>query len=884
MASFTVIVNNQPLQIYFNYNPQDILSVYALQRDGAFLPSHLRYDTKPEIRENENLIIRNIQEEVEWEELINQITRIKNETRTIELLENLSEKYSNLSAYEIIKLLLWSNTVLPGDLDEKLMRQELNYHYDFMVDLINKGVIGIPTDKNDFIRDILFYKEEISAKRRGLKNYLESIIPKFDKNLIPEEITEFEPEKEVKQYKFSLNRKQPNEYIFNKLILSMYVPYCHYITKDYYKVDINYKNIINESWMNYKIEKDDIFVIYILSTSLERLEKYKGEKIDLFSKVVWNKNNYIEITLNTRFSDNITVNDIIERFTMCLTNIPYQLEETYIPGNIKGTFRVLNNKDFNKAVFSDLITNDPIISKMFFLSENGIITERGEASRYNPSKPANNRKDYTIYYRSQSNNYFIEDSISVIITPHYKTVASGQVEKWLEVRLRGGADVKEINNFMFLFPYIYAYYLSRKNIVIREYTQFLPNAEELFTEYEVKMETVKKDSRTGKRMLELKNKRPNIYTSMQLGNKCGYQTRIVEDENEVRNIRENRGDEYLMRYPKSLEYMDDIEQISTSNLNTNLDEDVYDWYTCFDKNKLNRSGKSSDYVYPYLVSIKSDDPEAPLKYIPCCGKKDKKRKLPTRYKSGTTILQYIKYIPDGRKGYLPPSIELFFNISSPEEKYFRLGVPLSPSSLLHTIAYGLKLKINNISYNLLQTPLTKIEAINKLRLELVNKDSSFYNLCLAHTKENVNELKNIMGDMNQYLDPLIFTPMLEEYFNCNIFLFVYSEDYKNGSVITPYYSDVYTYKEKSKKNTLCIMLREMKNYYQCEIITSNKNSLIGTSLKLKLDECLKEMYDVKCISKIRSTLNLGLEMMNDTEENFIDEITPEIYNYPIPNN
>ncbi|MCA9750265.1 MAG: hypothetical protein KC414_14240, partial [Romboutsia sp.] len=576
----------------------------------------------------------------------------------------------------------------------------------------------------------------------------------------------------------------------------------------------------NEVWKNNIFEMDKnkghVFIFYILSTTIDRAENYRGKIIDLFSKVIWYEDNSIEFSYNTKFSKNIDKITISNRFFKSLEHLNFSYEDKSAYGKIKGVYKI-NNVDFNRAVFADMISNDPIFSTIFFANDEGKI-EGSEVNTYVPNKNILDKQNFTFYYLPKPGKKYVSNAVTVVLTPRYVKTAVGIIEKWIAIRLKHVPSLDVIDKFVHDFSYYFAYYKMMEPSIIKIYKKIYPPAVNLIKNYTTKLTKKKKSKTTGQRMRELKKLRPDIFRGP-LGQRCTQQVRIAGDE-EVKRIMNELDPTYLLRYPSSMENMKNIDIISTTT--QNVPRESYDWYTCIDKDKNTRDDAYSDHIFPYLVKLDKQDKnegDNNLKYLPCCGTRQKKIKL-EGLGTSNTVLQYNKDIPTDRKGKLPPNVFRFFKSVTPKD-YIRYGVEKSPSSFLHCIAYAFNLEvltpIGQTKYRSIRTVEYKINGINTMRTNLSKLDNSFYAECLSNVETDIDSLRELVLDLDMYFDPRIFLRLCEDHFDCNIYLFIYdSQLYPQGSIITPYYFESYIHEKKNKKRTICILLRPYFDIYQCE--------------------------------------------------------------------
>ncbi len=154
--------------------------------------------------------------------------------------------------------------------------------------------------------------------------------------------------------------------------------------------------------------------------------------------------------------------------------------------------------------------------------------------------------------------------------------------------------------------------------------------------------------------------------------------------------------------------------------------------------------------------------------------------------------------PDGdhRRGLLPMYIEWIYRnagvtqtIQLPESKkdnfaVMRLGVPESPSSLLH----ALELAFNEDVYRTL-TYTERIQHVNTLRQELATYDLTFCKQELGSM--TLEEARNELMNVEVYFDPGRWIRLVEQKYKVHLFLYQLSMDLPNGELFMPFHDGPY---------------------------------------------------------------------------------------------
>jgi hypothetical protein len=221
------------------------------------------------------------------------------------------------------------------------------------------------------------------------------------------------------------------------------------------------------------------------------------------------------------------------------------------------------------------------------------------------------------------------------------------------------------------------------------------------------------------------------------------------------------------------------------------------------------------YIWPGLKSnnLKNKD-NFPI--LPCCYKVNQSTKKKSNYylyyhqgkKRGVfeeeeTKSSYIittnKFAKEGRIGELPPTIRNIVSNGNSELQILRFGVKRSKSSFIDCLIHAFRSE----------------ETSDDVRDSLMDLDLSFANQELF---DQVN-VKEQISSSDVYFDPKLYVRLLEEYFNCKIFLFDREVD-----MLLPSHSHNYLmYKSDLSRRTVFIYIHmgsemDKAEYPQCEII------------------------------------------------------------------
>jgi hypothetical protein len=210
-------------------------------------------------------------------------------------------------------------------------------------------------------------------------------------------------------------------------------------------------------------------------------------------------------------------------------------------------------------------------------------------------------------------------------------------------------------------------------------------------------------------------------------------------------------------------------------------------------------------------------------YIPCCFKTDRHDKNYQYIETGTIekgevvqqrLIMSNKILKKDQIGVLPDPLKRIF-----KNVYLRKGFQANSSSLLNCIMYSSSLE------EVLQS---RLDLSKRMDLISIARQSAF--------KFTSEELRAILQDTTMYMDPLIWIPVLEEYFDCRIYLFVRRDEttlmkppnHEQGYYMTskPRTKVFFVYEHFGSKSE-----ENVSRYPRCELIISKQDLLNVGDLK-----------------------------------------------------
>ena len=811
---FTIFINKKPIEITEFDDETSILEKYSIQVDKKAIPNYFLFKKKVEFEPNSRIRIEDIRKdirELDTEEFSSQ-------------LDLLNVKYEKLNKSDITLLYLITN-FSEDELDILLAENK-----KFVNFLRSINVVTFMNLEN-INENITKYNNNIKKERSKIReiNLRKERIFKILSKTKKVNTQDFDSDNIFIEIPVLLPNENSLECIFDNILASNKVPYILLISKGKRYVKV-YKHILPpDSWIK-EIEQNidsltNVIHLYILNT---KQFSYNSKKN--YSKAEWTSENRIKIFIDSKRenqAENIKAN-LQSSISIEHLNIEF-LPEKQI--GIKGTF-IVDNFIFNRMIFADMILNNEIMNYFFFVDER--------------SQTVSQKDRFWVYYKPGQNGD-IDSSLTLLLTPQNDKILGN----WLLVRVGKSENIQEVNAFIHVFSRILGLYQNNQNGVIDEYSKILgrESVKKLFSLWTKKEKEQVDDKKTGKRLRALKLAKPDMIKSNYTCQRAR-QPYFIKNKENVNQIKQLYGKHKLIEYPyKSGEY-----------------------YACEPREK----GEDLNSTFPGLV--KNNEPSTNKDYplIPCCWKNNQYVKE-TNNASPSPLMLYLqrakkledkgvsrrdihiraskyaleekkqvsniykfrpldtkKKIDKDRFGILPYFINEIAEKSGYEyiEYFDRKTVPLlctgvinSSDSFIHCLEYAFNEKYK------LSNKIRRIEQVNKVREEWTNMKN--YNLAKQELYDySKEEIKNILSDKQQFIDPSMFISIAENYYDCNIFLYEISEENLNGKVGLPRFSQFYLFRnitsddiQKSVFIIKRLLNEEEYDYpYQCEIIVHITNA------------------------------------------------------------
>lgn len=628
-------------------------------------------------------------------------------------------------------------------------------------------------DQEYIQREVIKYQKNYEKELETIKKELETI-EKFQKELFKNQVktTEFIPDKRGKIYRYKY--VDPYE-VFNSIETSKSLHFVHlkFLDKNIYKVwnddrTMYEENISDNIYIELYYDNEPIYIIF--------------------------KKDYMELEI-TKNRNNI------------LGSIKVDLELiSEKDGEIRGNFAVPNFK-LNRYVFLDIILNDPIISKYFYVDE---------SRKVGPGK----KGDESVIYLNFSTDNLSQDSkpISSFLTTKYAGrkdpfVINNLLDiytEYLNVRVSKVFSVEDINRYKSIFSGLLGYYDNNFNKIKKLYSPFI--------------EFKQDDKKDIKELKRLQRAAPDIFV-INYG-KEGKKFRPVLADDKDTNTFIFEG--VKLKCPEG----------KYPGLKTNAleNKDRYPFLpSCYpEKNgnpaKLYNKYKKSGYNLDVLVEAKTES-------VAATNKKVKKK-----------ALQY------GKIGYLPRNIWFL------GKDLYREGVDINTNSFINAVL--LAVDKDYINFN-------KQERINYVKdirrnLASVSKNEVAQQLW----DKSSSEIQKDLLDNDVVFDSKLFIGYLEYKYNISIYVISRLED-PNATFEIPRYNEYYLKRNRSKMVVVYKHLGEFGDHLKephYELIRNEKKIF---TKKDKVYQNVIKYYE-KCykISNISNIQNLTVKGSRDIVDSY----------------
>jgi hypothetical protein len=600
-------------------------------------------------------------------------------------------------------------------------------------------------------------KNKIKELQKEDENWVK-VASKFDK-VKETEHTEFELEKVIWQFELANEGSLSLIEIFDNIMPTVDCPFVYF--NDYYKFYSTIKTPL--SWTSNVV---DIINLKLYCKKDYYILTNNYYFIDCF---IFIQNEKLILEVKSNKISELSKEEVKERIYSIFQFKTKIIRE--FDTKLSGIFYFPKNK-VDKYVFSDLIMNNDLFSIFMGVDESLKISKQ--------------KGGIYVHYLNPSKRYLGPVSASIIdkVADKLDTEINNKSRlifpyglDFLRVKITRANTYDSVYDFMSILSKLITVYHKEENQIVSFYQKYIPSFKVI----------------VGKEK-EIKNRLKDINPELFLPNYsriCLNKPTIIEEE-EAEEW-EEKGHNVIL-FPKTPEEGQQFYYVC---------EDPEFKYTGLRKNTL-----QNNYKYPY---------------IPCCFKVDQtiKNASPYReyyfnekmeeYTAQQRIMISGKFAPFNKFAELPENLKTLFDFDSVE--YLRKGVSRGKSSFLECV-------LEALDENFVLVP----EEDRENELIKIRKELSKANLTLCKQEMydvSLEEIKKLILNPEEYLNPNLYINLLSTYFNCNIYLF--NKDNQGQIVIPRNLEGHYRYKPDLTKKTVFIYEHmgnesDRATYPQCELI------------------------------------------------------------------
>jgi hypothetical protein len=510
----------------------------------------------------------------------------------------------------------------------------------------------------------------------------------------------------------------------------------------------------------------------------------------------------------------LTRDKIIERLLSVIKGLGDIRVKTIRESRVNGVFYFPKHR-MNKYVLADLIMNNPIFSSMMSIDE---------------SEKASKKKESVYIHFRHPKIGAVAANITEKISEKGDPVLRGKDVKgdfkfgtnYIRVKISSADNLKSVQAFQEMFAKFMIIYDNEYQNIVDLYRLYISDFAMIVPRPPRKVQNLK-----------LKDIAPEVFVKG-YPPKCPNPPTIIGDY-EVADA--EAAGKIVIRYPQN-----DDEGFIPRN------------YIC-------------DYPKARFPGLR-DNPLSNrdlVPFLPCCYTKnheDRKGSIYRHYYHGEDLRIKVdadqqdliitnKFVPKNKYGTLPDDITKLFDIFDPQEGYMyvRKGVFDTKSSFLDCVMEGM--------YEETEILDLQDKDEREARLYEVRNDNATAARAASCRQEmydfTTDEIMAAIQDPDVYMDPKLFTSMLEELFDCNIYVFNRT-NIRNGQLAIPRHLQAFY---KTKRRTKCVFIYEHwgstsdhATYPRCELIVRWRIGGGGED-----DVAYYSTYDSKVAKGVRGVFN-----------------------------
>nr|UPA43724.1 145R [Iridovirus CN01]UPA43885.1 145R [Iridovirus CN01] len=500
--------------------------------------------------------------------------------------------------------------------------------------------------------------------------------------------------------------------LFNILSVNKDVPYAN--MGKIYKVHREF--VPDEEWLD--LELNDVILVKVNGEKQEDMDQLKPDYRKYTNAAFTIKDEQIIATMDMNVNPkNISRDEFIKRVISIFPGLTINMVLEIVEQSTIG-YVAFPRQTILTPVWADLCMNNSLFFNVISLNES-IRSSKKKMNAYIHVLNTNDVINVVMKETDKPNMYEMEDEGTYYLRARIKSQTEAQAEKYRQILAK-----------------CLMIYNNDKNVILSDYREYIPN---FLEEDEIKL--VKRPRNLEK--LDLRTIAPEIFLPT-YSRKCLKRPTVIT-EKKAKEYRKQKKMQ-VMEFPM-------------------YGESTKRYYICEHKS----------HPYPGLrENVLENRKTYPL--IPCCYIKNQdksgsnldhyrnQREIKTKASAVKDMFVTGKTLPPGYPGSLPSKINNFFTLieTDPSYQFVRLGSNMNRNSFLECVMLALnknQLKTYEVE--------DRVDIVTAKRRELVTEacasaaKQEFYNLSLDKI---LSRLKN------SYLNS-DFIHVLEQFFDCNIFLF-----------------------------------------------------------------------------------------------------------------
>ncbi len=619
--------------------------------------------------------------------------------------------------------------------------------------------------------------------------------------------------------------------IFNSIVLKEVIPFVK--CGKYYKILKDY--VPPEEWADIQEENLVMKINDKLLVDTQKIKDYTDVTIGILEEKL---SATVELVTERNY---LSQEQFINRMMSVFVGTEMKVKNT-VETHVFGNF-YFPQKRFNTYVFSDLVMNDDVFSRLINIDESVKLTKRKKDAGqpwlhihfdHQVTGPVSASISQRIVDRSDPLMRVESDEIFPHGDPYIRVHAKAK-------------DIESINFFRNILSKLFFIYSEKEEEIIKEYEVFIPDFnvhEELEVRAQRKQTFAKKYTRFCP-----EERMPTIIDQKE-----------VEDY-ESKNFQ-------VMKFPRDRPENPPFYPSDDRN---------QQYYVCLNK----------DFSFPGIQDNNLENADE-YPYVPCCFKMNQNKEggvyrnyfyqedLKIKDKKQQELIVTDKFLEAEQFGKLPDNLQKLFSLLDTESDYtyIRVGVESTYSSFLHAVMVCLHEKTGILKLS----AKNQKKEVDKARQKLAEQNIAPMARQCAYDIPIENLIQKI-ENLEAYFDPKIFCQLLEGYFNCNIFLF------NRDQLIIPRHVQGY-YKEKRIANCLFIYEHwgsesDHARFPRCELICRwNKKQSKNTQYFFPYEQIISQnmgkifrlindsyVLDRK-LKEIEFPLNENIEMISQKIDNY----------------